>query len=188
MLGPDPVAIFVPRFNALGGIWAITGSIASMTYGEVRSTNDIDIVVLFGEAEISALERTFAEPDFYCPPAEIVREEQRRPERGHVNVIHIPSGYKADLYFSGKDGFTVWALRTRRAMKFGEEQLWLTPPEYVIVRKLEFFHEGGSEKHIRDIRGMLAVTDVDRQLIEREIAQRGLGELWKLCARSVPRS
>jgi len=25
-------------------------------------------------------------------------------------------------------------------------------PEYVIVRKLEFFREGGSEKHLRDIR------------------------------------
>jgi hypothetical protein len=64
----------------------------------------------------------------------------------------------------------------------GETPVWLAPPEFVIVQKLEFFREGGSEKHIRDIRGMLAVTDVDRAIIQGEIAARGLQEVWQLCA------
>lgn len=64
----------------------------------------------------------------------------------------------------------------------GETPVWLAPPEYVIVHKLEFFREGGSEKHLRDIRGMLAVTDVDRGLIEREIAARGLASAWAAVA------
>ena len=34
----------------------------------------------------------------------------------------------------------------------------LAPAEYVIVRKLEYYREGGSEKHLRDIRSMLAVS------------------------------
>ena len=34
-------------------------------------------------------------------------------------------------------------------------QLPVAPPEYVIVRKLQFYHEGGSEKHLRDISAML---------------------------------
>ena len=29
---------------------------------------------------------------------------------------------------------------------------------YVIIRKLEFYREGGSDKHVRDIRSMLAVS------------------------------
>lgn len=33
--------------------------------------------------------------------------------------------------------------------------MWLAPPEYVIVRKLEYCREGHSEKHVHDIRGML---------------------------------
>ena len=49
----------------------------------------------------------------------------------------------------------------------GATPVWLAPPEFVIVQKLEFFREGGSEKDLRDIRGMLAVTEVDRELIER---------------------
>jgi hypothetical protein len=34
------------------------------------------------------------------------------------------------------------------------------PPEYVVIKKLEFLREGGSEKHVRDIRGILAGIDV----------------------------
>ena len=52
-------------------------------------------------------------------------------------------------------------------------------PEYVIIHKLEFLREGGSEKHVRDIRGMLAVTDVDRALLEKKVKSRGLGEYWE---------
>ncbi len=36
-----------------------------------------------------------------------------------------------------------------------EPFLILAPPEYVIVRKLQFFREGGSQKHLRDISRML---------------------------------
>ena len=67
---------------------------------------------------------------------------------------------------------------------FGGEQLWLAPPEYVIIRKLEFYREGGSEKHLRDIRGMLAVTDVETDFLEEEIEKRGLNEVWKECKRA----
>jgi hypothetical protein len=74
-----------------------------------------------------------------------------------------------------------WALQNRRAVEHEVVQIWLAPPEYVIIKKLEFLRGGGSEKHVRDIRGMLAVTDVDRSFIEREIAQRGLGHLWQQC-------
>jgi hypothetical protein len=49
----------------------------------------------------------------------------------------------------------------------------------VIIHKLEFLREGGSEKHVRDIRGMLAVTDVDRALLEKKVKSRGLGEYWE---------
>jgi hypothetical protein len=54
------------------------------------------------------------------------------------------------------------------------EALWVAPPEYVIVRKLEYFAQGGSDKHARDIRFMLAVTEIDHQRIQREVNERGL--------------
>lgn len=62
---------------------------------------------------------------------------------------------------------------------------WIAPPEYVIIGKLEFYREGGSEKHLRDIRGVLAVTDVDRALVETEVAARGLQDSWILCQGNI---
>jgi hypothetical protein len=37
--------IFVSRFNSLGVTYMVTGAVASVTYGEPRFTNDIDLVL-----------------------------------------------------------------------------------------------------------------------------------------------
>jgi len=57
----------------------------------------------------------------------------------------------------------------------------LAPPEYVIVRKLEYYREGGSEKHIRDIRSMLAVSgnQIDRAALNDWIQRKSLELQWK---------
>jgi len=53
--------------------------------------------------------------------------------------------------------------------------------EYVILRKLEYFREGKSEKHVRDIRGMLEVSPaaVDHAFLEQWIARLGLAAEWR---------
>lgn len=50
----------------------------------------------------------------------------------------------------------------------------------MIIRKLEYFKEGGSEKHLRDIRGMLDVSgeSMDRVELEAMIQRRDLREAW----------
>jgi len=60
----------------------------------------------------------------------------------------------------------------------------LAPPEYVILRKLEFHREGGSEKHLRDIRAMLAVSgeDLDRAALRDWLARLGLETEWRRAA------
>ncbi|HRI86647.1 MAG TPA: hypothetical protein PK869_00200, partial [Candidatus Hydrogenedentes bacterium] len=59
------------------------------------------------------------------------------------------------------------------------------PPEYVILRKLEYFREGGSEKHLHDIRTMLLMSPelIDRGEIDRLVTERGLGAQWELAQR-----
>lgn len=54
--------------------------------------------------------------------------------------------------------------------------------EDVILKKLEFYREGGSEKHLRDIAGILKVRGemVDRAYIESWAEQLGVAEGWKL--------
>jgi hypothetical protein len=45
----------------------------------------------------------FDKKDFYIPPEETLISEIGRPSRGHFNLIHLTSGFKADIYLSGMD-------------------------------------------------------------------------------------
>lgn len=178
---PKVAALIADRLNATGIKWMATGSIAAMSYGEYRVTNDIDIVLLLTGSNIDKLVAAFPLEEFYCPPADVIAIEAARDEHGHFNLIHHETGFKADVYIAGKDALSAWALQQRRLVELGDSRIWIAPAEYVIIGKLEFYREGGSEKHLRDIRGMLAVTDVDRAFLETEIGRRGLGDLWQKC-------
>ena len=66
-------------------------------------------------------------------------------------------------------------------MEVEGQVLVVAPPEYVIVRKLEYYREGGSEKHLRDIRSMLDTSPeaIQTSELEQQIAARGLQEAWR---------
>ncbi len=55
------------------------------------------------------------------------------------------------------------------------------PPEHVIVRKLQFFREGGSQKHLRDIRRMLESLGDDwrRETLHQLIGEQGVEAVWE---------
>lgn len=55
------------------------------------------------------------------------------------------------------------------------------PPEYVVLRKLEFLREGGQDKHVRDIHFILAATELDLTFVESEVARLGLQAQWRQC-------
>ena len=63
----------------------------------------------------------------------------------------------------------------------------MSTPEDVILNKLIYFQMGGSEKHLRDIGGILKVkTDaVDRIYITAWAAKLGVAEPWKLVQKRV---
>jgi hypothetical protein len=66
-------------------------------------------------------------------------------------------------------------------VEYDGETIMLAPPEYVIVRKLEYFREGGSEKHLRDIRAMLAVSGelLDQVALREWIQKLNLETEWR---------
>jgi hypothetical protein len=179
-LPADLFSIFTRPLVAAGIRHAVTGSVAGMAYGEPRFTNDIDIVVELAVDQVGAFVAAFPIADFYCPPDEVIVVEVRRRQRGHFNVIHHDSGFKADLYPVGDDGLQRWAIDGARTVDVDGAPMRLAPPEYVIVKKLEFHREGGSAKHLTDIAGIIhGVGDaLDRATIERHCARLGLGAAW----------
>jgi hypothetical protein len=174
--------LFARPLQLAGIRYIVTGSVAAIFYGEPRLTLDVDLVVFLNEKDIARLAYIFPSGDFYLPPPEIIVAEARREQRGHFNILHAPTGFKADLYLTGRDELEAWAFRFQRRVQFEGETIALAPPEYVIVRKLEYFREGGSEKHLRDVRSMLSVSSaqLDQSALHDWIQRRGLHAEWKL--------
>jgi hypothetical protein len=57
---------------------------------------------------------------------------------------------------------------------------YVAAPEDVILGKLWYFDEGGGDRHLRDIAGILRVTGagVDRAKVERWATKLGYLEIW----------
>ena len=181
MPAPEGFGAFIRPLEESGLPYCLTGSLASGVYGEPRSTVDVDFVVLLRVGDVGRLRAVFPEKEYYIPPTETLLLEARRGERGMFNLIHNASLLKADIFIAARDPLHHWALKHRRRGQMEVGELWIAPPEYVIVRKLEFFREGGGDKHRRDIAFMLACTVVDRAFLDGQIERLGLREQWALC-------
>jgi len=182
MLENDLIGLFIRPLNRIAAQYMITGSVAATIYGEPRLTHDIDLVIEVPSDLLDRFEQAFPSTTFALPPREVLGVEAARPIRGHCNIIHFDSGLKADLYFVGKDPLHRWAMDDRRKITLSDESVWIAPPEYVILRKLLFFKEGGSEKHLRDIKLIIchSIEQISREMLEEKIESLGLVREWEL--------
>jgi hypothetical protein len=87
----------------------------------------------------------------------------------------------ADIYLAARDPLHAWALEHRRRISLEGAEAWIAPPEYVVLRKLEFLREGGQDKHVRDIRFIRAATELDLTFMASEVARLGLNDQWRQC-------
>ena len=159
--------------------YAIVGSVAASLYGEPRATNDVDVVIQVGPADAKRLVQAFPSDQFYVPPEEVMLIEFSRALGGRLNVIALESMTKADLY-PLSSGEQEWFSR-RRPLEVCGRTVWFAAPEAVILHKLRYFRDGGGEKHLRDIRGMLAVSGdtIDLPAIDEACAKWDLLAGWK---------
>lgn len=157
--------------------YMIVGSVASMVYGEPRLTHDLDLVVELRPSDVARFLPLFPESEFYCPPAEVIRAET--VQRGQFNLIQHATGLKIDLVIRKHRDFALEEfLRRRKVEVMPGVAVFLASPEDVILKKLDFYREGGSAKHLTDIRGILANTEVDRAYLDRWIDALNLRKPW----------
>lgn len=181
MLEPDLIELFVGPLQSEGIRYFISGSVAAMLYGEPRVTHDIDLVVFLRAPDIEKLPKLYPAPEFYVPPSEVIAAEIARQQHGCFNVIHADTSLKADFFTANRDDFHAWAFRNLKKYSARGMEVTLAPPEYVIVRKLEYFREGGSDKHLRDIRGMLNISgeQINQADLQEWIQRRGVKAEWE---------
>lgn len=175
------IGTFIEPLDRCGFRYLVTGSVAAMAYGEPRLTNDIDLILDIAEQDVAALATAFPAAGYYLPPVEIIHSERVRSLRGHFNIIHLESMLKADVYLAGADPLHRWAFEHVQRMEIDGIQVAFAPPEYVILRKLEFFQEGGSEKHLRDIAAIVRDSgqEMNVDFLCSEANSRGLATAWQ---------
>ena len=157
----------------------VTGSIAAMYFGEPRFTNDIDIVLDLPETRISVFCAEFSSDDFY-----LSEETARRATKtgGQFNIIHPLSGLKIDLMVPTDSLFNRSRFqRAKKARPGADYEAMFASPEDIILKKMEYFQKGGSDKHLRDIAGILKISGetLDEEYIEGWADTMGLETLWR---------
>lgn len=156
----------------------VTGSVASSYYGTYRSTEDVDVVVELPSWNVREFCALFPDPTWYVDDtvaAEAVRFA------GMFNIIHNPSGLKIDIIAVKEAGYHELRLdRARAVMAYGDKPICFSTPEDVILSKLEFFRDGQSPKHIRDISRMFEISGscIDRAYIELWAPRIGVSREW----------
>ncbi len=178
-MGPyDLLEKVIRVFEQLQIPYLVTGSVAAMAYGEPRLTNDIDIVAGVNQSHIAGLLDAFPSNEFYISE-EMIRNAIQR--NGQFNIIHPSSGLKIDIIIRKDTPFDRSRFaRIRQIAPAESYQANFASPEDVIVKKMEFYREGGSEKHLRDITGILKISakEVDLDYITQWANQLGLIEIW----------
>lgn len=111
----------------------------------------------------------------------MIAAEAGREEPWHVNVLHNPTGARADVYLAGNDALSRRGLDDRRVVELMGRPTPIASPEYVILHKLRFRQQGASERHLRDIRAMLRVLGaaIDGVALARDAADLGLADEWE---------
>jgi len=155
----------------------LVGSLAAMYYGRARLTQDVDLVVKMGSGQIAAFAAAFPPAEFYCPPLEILEDEVAR--KGSFNLIHHGSGLKVDIVLCKPTEFYQGELARRRKLEvLPGFATYVASPEDVVIKKLDFYREGESGKHLRDIAGILARNSLDEAYLNRWIDHFGLQKEW----------
>lgn len=160
--------------------YLVGGSLASSAYGEVRTTQDADLVVdLKAEQVLPLMARL--EEKFYADEARARSAVQRSAS---FNVIHLATMSKIDFFVAGDDPLSRRELERRRQVPipgFPEVSLAVASPEDVIAQKLRWYRLGNevSERQWRDARGVLRAQRgrLDLEYLRRTARDLGVEDL-----------
>ncbi len=155
----------------------LVGSLGSMYYGRPRFTKDVDLVVQLHPSAVQKFIQIFPIEDYYCPPIEILKDEVVR--RGSFNLIHHQSGIKIDIVLYKDTEYHQSEFSRRVKVEILPQfEVYIAAPENIILKKLDYYREGGAEKHLTDIREILAGSKVDDEYLQLWIEKLSLKTEW----------
>ena len=175
---PEFLKLAVETLERLQIPYLVCGSVASGAFGEPRMTRDIDIVIDLRFGNVTPLCDAFPAPEFFVTKESAIEAIRSGKQ---FNVVHPASGNKIDFMISRDDQWSKSQMQRRqRARLFGAVEGFAASAEDIIVSKMIYYHEGGSEKHLRDITGILSVQQnkIDREYIGYWASRLKISEVW----------
>jgi len=150
------------RLDRAGIAYMLTGSIALSYYAEPRMTRDIDLVAELSGRDSNAVAALF-EPDYYVAQADVSRAIAGG---GMFNVLHLGKLVKLDFIVRKDTPYRQHEFARRQRVRLPGFEAWIVSREDLILSKLAWAKDSGSELQLRDVRALLA-GDVDRTYLER---------------------
>jgi hypothetical protein len=166
-------ADIVARLQNAGIIFCFTGGLISSFYGEMRFTQDIDIVLQIQTSEVSSLISTLETT--YMVDREMLEEATKT--QGMAQLLHEETFIRIDLHIGEKIPHALDRLQTVEL--FPNVFVPISSKEDAILSKLRWI-QLGSQKSRRDVVMMLRnATPTDRGYVEKIAQQMDLGNIWE---------
>lgn len=168
----------VAALEEAGVAYMLTGSFAGSYHGIPRATQDIDLVV---DPTGEALERLVGvlEAQDYYVSLDAAREALEA--RGQFNAIDRRSGWKIDFIIRKDRPFSREEFSRRTEENPLGFSLEVATAEDVLLAKLEWAQQTGSEQQMGDAAGILSSRgeSLDRPYIEKWVRELALEDEWE---------
>jgi hypothetical protein len=133
--------------------YMIAGSVASSFHGRPRATQDVDIVIQASQRQMLRFLKLLGK-DYYVS---LQAAGQAIKNHTTFNVIDIIDGHKADIIILKDRPFSIEEFRRKKDAKMMSVRVKVASPEDVILSKLEWSKESGSEKQFDDALGVAII-------------------------------
>lgn len=159
--------------------YMVTGSFASSAHGQVRGTQDLDVVIAATAEQLRVLVAEFPSDQYYAEELDAL--EALRHE-SQFNIIDFGSSWKVDLIFRRHREFSRVEFERRRPHVIGETRVYVATPEDILIAKLEWAKIGESDRQIDDAAGIIATQafNLDRAYVEHWVRELELDVQWQL--------
>jgi hypothetical protein len=168
----DVLRIVAERLEELQVPSMLTGSFALAYYATPRMTRDLDMVVALRPEHVDRLLAAFAQ-DFYVD-ADTAREAVVAERL--FNLMHLESGIKVDFIVRKSTEYRRVEFDRRRWVDLAGVHTWIVSREDLILSKLIWALDSGSELQLRDVRALLW-QNVDRNYLQQWAPRLGVAHL-----------
>jgi len=137
-------------------------------------TRDIDVVVALTPADAGKIVELFS-PDYYLSEQAV---HDSISAESIFNLIHNRSVIKVDFVVRKNTPYRQTEFERRKQVTIDNFSTWIVNKEDLIISKLFWAKDSGSELQLRDVKN-LAATGYDVSYVEQWTRELGLLNLWQ---------